>query len=157
MSRFTDGISTLICVPLFCDWEEIYRNSDLKSSIAECWSASKKVFAKFQIVFFAEHLVALVPLIWLKVAVERRNTLLEKSIFKPVPDEQLSKQMINTLLTLGLVIPIVASLLQAGLAYLFFRFGHPWARVLKCQVLSHSMEVGCNLNLEVPLREIPNK
>ena len=58
------------------------------------------------------------------------------SPFKPVPDEELSTNRVNLLLALGIAVPLAGALLQALFAYLYFRFGHPWARVLNSQVLT---------------------
>ena len=134
--RFMRGIHTLCNVPLFCDWEEFYRNSDFKTPIPVCWLESKKLFAKFQLLFFIEHALMMIPIVWLKLAVDKRHTELEQSVFKPIPAEVLSKQRVDLLLGLGIAVPIVGSLLQAGIAYAYFRFGHPWTRVLRSQVFS---------------------
>merc|ERR1719264_1047170 len=57
--RFMRGIHTLCHVPLFCDWEEFYRNSDFKTPIPVCWHESKKLFVKFQCLFLLEHALML--------------------------------------------------------------------------------------------------
>ena len=95
-----------------------------------------------------EHTLMLIPLIWLKVDVDRRNAVLEGSVFKPVPDEDLSTYRVNLLLALGILMPFVSSLLQTALAYAFYKYGHPWSGVLKTQVFQPPAEMG-NDNSEV--------
>ena len=75
-------------------------------------------------------------MIWLRVCILRRSAFLETGPFKEVPDELLSTYNVNLLLTIGVIATISVPLLQAALAYAYFRFGHPWARVLRAQVLS---------------------
>ena len=134
--RIMRGVVTLVNIPLFCDWEEFFRDSDFSLSVSECWKKSKKLYAKFQVLFLIEHMVSLAPMIWLKVVVDQRNAELEDGPFKPVPDEELSTDRVNLLLALGIAVPLAGALLQALFAYLYFRFGHPWARVLNSQVLT---------------------
>ena len=138
--QFLRGIHTLVNPPLFCDWEEFYRNSNFSMEILNAWHQSKKLYAKFQALFFIEHLLFLMPMVWLKIDVERRNAVLEGSIFKPVHDEILSSNKIDLLLTLAFVVTFLAPLLQAGLAYAYFRYGHPWNRVWRVHVLSPTPE-----------------
>ena len=83
-----------------------------------------------------EHSVLLMPMIWLRVCIQRRSAFLETGPFKEVPSELLSTYNVNLLLTIGVVATITVPLLQGALAYAYFRFGHPWARVLRAQVLS---------------------
>ena len=59
-----------------------------------------------------------------------RIAQLEEGPFKPLADELQSEEAVNSLLIAGFTVPIAASLLQTGLAYLYFRFGHAWSRVL---------------------------
>ena len=148
LKQIIQGIWTLISVPLFCDWEYLYRQSNFTKSVTRCWKESMKVFLMFQCIFVMEHLVALTPLIWLKIAVDQRHAKLEQGIFKPVPDEILSRYMVNMLLILGVVVTFVSSLLQSALAYLYFRYGHPWAIVLKNEVFSQKTTPGDNDNSE---------
>ena len=86
--------------------------------------------------WWMEHMVLLIPLIWLKVCIKKRSDILQGSIFKEVPDELLSTRNVNLLLTFGVLVTFVTPILQAVLAYAYFKFGHPWARVLKPQVFS---------------------
>ena len=138
--KLLKGIHTLVNPPLFCDWEEFYRHSNFKMEIPDAWYQSKKLYAKFQALFIIEHLLFLIPMIWLKIDVERRNAVLEGGTFKPVPEEILSTRMVNLLLILGLVVTFAAPLLQAGLAYAYIRYGHPWSRVWRAQVLPTNPE-----------------
>ena len=56
--------------------------------------------------------------------------MLDASPFKPLEDELLAEYAVNVLLIVGFTLPVVAALLQTALAYLYFRFGHAWSRVL---------------------------
>ena len=134
--QFMRGIYTFVNPPLFCDWEELYRLSDYKTSIPESWNQSKKLFSMFQVLFMVEHTLLLIPMIWLRVCIKKRSAFLEEGPFKEVPDELLSTNNVNILLTIGVVATFGAPLLQAALAYAYFRFGHPWARILKAEVFS---------------------
>ena len=127
-------VVTLVNIPLFCDWEEFFRYSDHSIPVSECWNKCKKLYAKFQVLFLIEHMMSLIPIICLKIAVDKRNAKLEEGPFKLVPDEELSTYVVNCLLVLGVVMPVITALIQASLAYLYFMYGHPWARVLKSQV-----------------------
>ena len=50
---------------------------------------------------------------------------------------------VNVLLIVGFTLPIVTVMLQTALAYLYFRFGHAWSRVLNKYV---GMSFGNNHN-----------
>ena len=56
--------------------------------------------------------------------------MLNESPFKPLEDELQAENAVNVLLIVGFTLPVVAALLQTALAYLYFRSGHPWSRVL---------------------------
>ena len=130
------GIFTLVSAPLFCDWEVFYEESGYTTPVADCWERSKKVYFKFQGLFIFESYVALIPMLLLKAAVDKRGSILNRSVFKPLPDEDLSTYRVNLLLILGFSVPILSSMLQTALAYAYFKYGHPWAKVLECQVFS---------------------
>merc|ERR1719245_1265548 len=100
--HFMRTIKTIVCVPLFCDWEEMYRKYQGTRTVAHCWRESKKMFAKFLALYLFEHALALIPMIWLKLAVDRRNAKLEE-VFDLLSDERRSTFMTNLLVTLGVV------------------------------------------------------
>ena len=56
--------------------------------------------------------------------------MLHDSPFKPLEDELKAENAVNALLIIGFTLPVVAALLQTALAYIYFRFGHAWSRVL---------------------------
>ena len=62
--------------------------------------------------------------------------MLEAGHFKPLKDELESEKAVNKLLIAGFMVPIVGSGLQAALAYIYFRFAHPWSSVLSRYVWS---------------------
>ena len=60
-----------------------------------------------------------------------RIARLEEGPFKPLGDERDSEEAVNKLLIAGFTVPILASILQTGLAYLYFWSGHAWSNVLR--------------------------
>ena len=60
-----------------------------------------------------------------------RIARLEEGPFKPIGDERDSEETVNKLLIAGFTVPILASIAQTGLAYLYFRFGHAWSQLLQ--------------------------
>ena len=120
--HISGGILTFLNAPLFCDWQVFFEESNFQTPITQCWIESKKLHARFQVLLVVESYMALMPMIFLKAAVDHRNNVLNEGIFKPLPDEILSTRMVNMLLILGFLVPIANSILQTGLAFLYFRF-----------------------------------
>ncbi len=126
-------VYSLICPPLFYDWLNLF-NKHGEKAISEHWSRSAKAFLAFVGLFVFEHLcLSCVPLAMLKHVTDRRAA--EMSDFFPLlPEEKQSEHMIKMLLGCGavgygLVLPAVQILLAAA----YFRYGHPWSRVLRRQ------------------------
>ena len=64
------------------------------------------------------------------ICLSNRIARLNEGPFRPLEDELQAEQAVNVLLLTGLTVPVAASLLQTALAYLYFRFGHAWSRVM---------------------------
>ena len=60
------GLWTMVCPPLFFDWEELWHhNSEL--SFKSCWEKCHYIFVSFVLLVFFEHLILCVPLVAFKV------------------------------------------------------------------------------------------
>ena len=114
---------TLNCLP-----RKISTN---KSDILQCWNKAWTLHKLFLLLNTIEHIALLTPLVLLKVVVDKRNVLLGNSDFPPIADEWHSAHMINLLLASGATIFLAAPIVQSLLAYIYFKYGHPWSRILK--------------------------
>ena len=130
---FLQSIFSLVCTPIFADWEEFQRCFP-GTDILECWKKSWFVHRAFLVLTTIEHLVCLIPLAILKVAVDKRNNVLENSYFPPLQEEIHSTYVINCLLTSGVVIFLIAPFIQSFLAKTYFKSGHGWARILNAHL-----------------------
>ena len=129
-----DDLCTFLCPPIHLDWEMIYRIAKLTGiSIKECWVRSKKLLYAYNVLFFLEHLILMIPLMVLKVSIDERNDLLMKD-FPPNADEQLSTEITSKLLTYGILGFTALPFVSFGLAYLYFKHGHAWSRILKANI-----------------------
>ena len=130
MKLILQTVFTLVSPPMFADWEEfkrLYPNKD----ILECWKRSKTLHNSFLVLFMAEHLICLIPLVYLKTGVDRRNSLLESSGFSPITDEMSSTFVINCLLISWAIIFLITPVMQTLLARIYFKFCHGWSRILR--------------------------
>ena len=126
-----DDLSSLLCPPLHFDWELIHRYGKLTGiSINECWSRSKRVLVAYNILLFLEHILLMIPIMTLKFAIDQRNSFLMKD-FPPNADEQLSTDIITSLIIYGLLGFSVLPFISFTLAYLYFKWGHAWSRILR--------------------------
>ena len=101
------------------------------SDILQCWNKAWTLHKLFLLLNTIEHIALLTPLVLLKVVVDKRNVLLGNSDFPPIADEWHSAHMINLLLASGATIFLAAPIVQSLLAYIYFKYGHPWSRLLK--------------------------
>jgi hypothetical protein len=122
-------IYTLLCPPLFLDWEEVYRERKELITIKESWRKSQNILIAHIIMQCMEHIVLCTPLIMLKNAITVRNEKLE-DMFPPLNDELYSTYIVNVLLGAGIALALVLPPIQYGLAQLYFKKGHPWSRIL---------------------------
>ena len=130
---FLLSVFSLICPPLYADWEELHlRNEDL--DISQCWKKSMHLFTAFLILECVEHLACLLPMVALKVSVDRRNTLLDKSGFPPIEDELHSTFIINGILISAPCFFLLIALLQFFVAKIYFKHCHGWSRILRANV-----------------------
>ena len=75
----------------------------------------------------------LLPLLALKVSIERRNAFLAED-FPPTTDEQFSTETVNTLLQWGVVSVCALPMVSTILSLLYFTVFHAWSAVLMEQV-----------------------
>ena len=129
-----DDLSTFLCPPIYLDWDLIYcLGKSTGISIKECWVRSMKLFAAYNLLFFLEHLILMVPLITLKVSIDERNSLLMRD-FPPNADEELSTQITSSLLIYGLLEFASLPFVSFALVYLYFTRGHAWSRILRTNI-----------------------
>ena len=134
LKRIQDDLCTLLCPPVHLDWELIYREGRKTGiSIKECWIRSMKVFAAYNILLFLEHVIMLVPLVTLKIALDERNSKLEKD-FPPLNDELFSTYITNCLIYGGFASFALVPFISYFLAYLYFVKWHAWSRVLRSHI-----------------------
>ena len=126
---FLQSVFTLVCPPVFADWEEFQRHAP-GSDILSCWKKSQSLRRAFVALAAVENLLLLAPILSLKLAVDKRNALLEREGFPPIPMELHSTQVVNALLFSGLGLFLVVPFLQALLADAYYKRGHAWSRIL---------------------------
>ena len=143
---FLQSIFTLICPPMFADWEEFQRCYP-GSDIAESWEKSWTLHKAFLIMNTIEHLVLLFPLVVLKLAADKRNSLLEGSPFPPIKDELHSALIINCLLISWTLLFLITPIIQSFLAKIYFKFGHGWSRILRVHLALQNQLCNDNASL----------
>ena len=123
-----EGICTLVCPPVHLDWELLFR---LKGgdTISDCWKRSKYLFLAYNILLLIEHLVLLMPIMVLKLAIDKRNDNLAQ-YFPQTVDEELSTLRVNSLFYGGLAGFTILPIISCGLAYAYFTRKHAWSRIL---------------------------
>jgi len=101
---------TMVCPPLFLDWEEIlrhYTDSDIfdkkpwerelpKNLVKECWWKQIKIAFAFIALNSIENLILCTPLFYLKYCIDRRNNEMSP-IFSLLPEEEISTQRVDQL------------------------------------------------------------
>ena len=102
--------------------------------IPKCWNKSWKLHTLFLILNTLEHLALLSPMALLKVIVDKRNVLLSNSDFPPIADEWHSAHMINVLLVSAASVFLAVPIMQSILAYIYFKYGHAWSRILQAHL-----------------------
>jgi hypothetical protein len=133
IKRVFEALYSLLCPPLFFDWELLFRESNEALTITQCWTRSKFMVLANIMMHFVEHIVLCIPLMLMKSAIAKRESQLEDH-FHPLGDELYSKYMVNILLTAGMLTSTVLPFFQCTLAYVYFRVGHPWSRILNAHL-----------------------
>jgi hypothetical protein len=133
--KIFQNIYTLLCPPLFLDWELVYQNSKGLITVKKCWIKSQTFLIYHIIIHLVEHVLLCIPLMMLKRAIADRNEKLS-DLFPPLKDELYSTYIVNVLLAVGIVVAFVLPPLQYGLAHLYFVKGHPWSRILNAKLNS---------------------
>jgi hypothetical protein len=133
--RITKTLYTLLCPPLFLDWEEIYRGGKGYITFKDSWKKSQKCLVFYISMHFIEHIALCIPIIFLKRAIDERNEQLSV-LFPPLNNELYSTFIVNLLVGLGITVAFVLPPIQYGLAHLYFVKGHPWSRLLNSKLRS---------------------
>jgi hypothetical protein len=128
--QMLQSLYTILYPPVVVDWETIYRLNNGKLSIKTCWKKSKRFMIVQIAINFMQHILLCVPLMLLKVAIDKRNEDLAAGGFYPLKDELYSSQNVNDLLIAGLSVSVISPLVQWSLIYIYFKVGHPWSRIL---------------------------
>ena len=122
---------TLVCPPIFNDWEDYYR---LKpgTTIEQAWKTSLIVLAIHVGLHALENAALCVPLCYLKLALYDRKIHLASRMFSLLPQEEHSAMMVNLILFSSLTaFAILVPALQFMLALAYFWHGHAWSRIIK--------------------------
>jgi hypothetical protein len=131
--RIVQALNTMLCPPLFLDWEVIYRACKGSITIKESWRRSHKLIITHIMIHFIEHVALCIPLILFKRRIDKRNEQLDE-LFPPLKDELYSTYIVNVLIGLGLASSFILPPIQYGLARLYFIKGHPWSRLLNAKL-----------------------
>ena len=105
--RFLQSSWTLICPPLFIDWETIHRLERYETPIDECWKRSRNQFLSHNLLMVTENMVVCLASVLVR-------------------DWKWGN--------LRFICMILFPLIQLGmiaLAYLYFAQGHLWSRILR--------------------------
>lgn len=68
IDQMLQSLWTIVCPPLFFDWEELYRQSKSEQSIKECWNKSCTIMITFSILFTIENIILCSPLFVFRVS-----------------------------------------------------------------------------------------
>jgi hypothetical protein len=128
--------NTLLCPPLFLDWEEIYRDGKGCLTFKDSWKKSQKYLVFHILMHFVEHMVLCIPLMLFKKAIDDRNEQLSR-LFPPLNDELYSTLIVNLLLGIDIAVAVVLPPIQYSLAHLYFVYGHPWSNLLNAKLRSN--------------------
>ena len=115
------SVLSLICPPLYADWEEVHLNNE-NLKILQCWQRSMHIFVAFLILQCVQHITMLFPMVSLKMSVDNRNILLIDSGFPPILDELNSTFNINVILILAPCFFLLIPFLQFSLAIIYFKY-----------------------------------
>ena len=105
--RFLQSSWTLICPPLFIDWETIHRLKRYEMPIEECWKRSRNQFLSHNLLMVTENMVVCLA------SVLVRDWKWE-----------------NLRFICMILFPLI-QLSMIALAYLYFTQGHLWSRILR--------------------------
>jgi hypothetical protein len=129
------SLYTLLCPPLFIDWEDIYRDGQGLISFINSWKKSQKFLFFPILLHFMEHIVICIPMMILKRAIKERNKQLS-DLFPPLNDELYATLIVNLLLGIGIAVAVILPSMQYGLAHFYFLKAHPWSRLLNVKLRS---------------------
>jgi hypothetical protein len=129
------SLYSLLCPPLFLDWEVIYHKNAQMLTVKESWRKSQVFLICNIVLHFVGHIMLCIPLMMLNCAISKRNAELAE-LFPPLKDELYSTFTVDVLLSVGVVVALALPPVQYGLAHLYFVKGHPWSRILNARMSS---------------------
>ncbi len=123
---------TLICPPLFRDWEDIGRQgAKPETDLHKCWKKSLKFISSFIIIMAVENLLLCVPMWILRQASLERAASMAARAFPLLPSEDASLTRIDIMLFSALALySVILPPLQVFLALAYLKYGHAWSRIL---------------------------
>ncbi len=135
---------TLVCPPLFSDWQELYSNgigkgSDERERSRHCWKLSWSAYLCYVALFVFESAILSWPIIMLKIFIINQKADMEAAFFPQLPEEDISERNVNVILLVYLPLFLfVLPITQIILAYAYFKHLHPWARIIKRVTIERS-------------------
>ena len=119
---------TFVCPPLLPDWEEICREGS--GTIKSSWIRCQRYFASHLVLSAFENACLCIPLAMLRYKFERRRQLMEENFFPLLPEEEQSLHVADVLICTSVAVFLVLlPACQYSLGMIYFRHGHPWARL----------------------------
>ncbi len=135
-ARHWHVLYTLVCPPLFLDWQEMYsagsgHGLSPQDKIKDCWIWSWSAYLSSVFLFVSECAILSWPIAMLKIFITVRKADMQAAYFPQVPEEDLSERNVNLILLTYPLVLVVLPLIQICLAYAYFKQLHPWARIIK--------------------------
>ena len=131
--RVLEGLHTFTIPPVHLDWEYIYRKSveeDKNISLEESFRRSMNLMTAYQVLYFIQGIVSLVPIFLLKIDIDERNNLLRGFPLELLPEECESTRVVNNLFYSGLATFLLKPFVQLLLIHTYFKRAHAWSRIL---------------------------
>ena len=135
-TRHWHVLYTLVCPPLFADWQELYSAGggdglDSVERIRDCWGRTWSAYLSYIVLFVLESIVLSWPMVVLKIFVAGRKSAMEAALFPQLPEEDLSDANVSLILfTYCPLFLLVVPAIQIAMAHVYFRRLHPWAGVI---------------------------
>ena len=145
--RLQHALWTLICPPLFLDWEGVFRESGFAAPVGECWRRSTRFFVACCALNSAETLLLGLLALTGRQRLADARALIESFVFlvDAGEDQYFRTENLDSFQSMekfervynvcfGAVIAFATATpaVMGGLAYIYFAVkGHPWVRILR--------------------------
>ena len=123
--KFMQALWTFLTPPLFLDWDTLYRQQVGKMSIQECWTRTKYVI-------LGHNILTLIG-----------NIALGHKVTKPILELGVSSGIDDII---KLAIMMLSQMTLLALSYCYLKTRHPWARILRAELLKGSFDQGGKCN-----------